>query len=114
MHRFTTLLSLLALCLTAARAESQVVWSDEFNGDRIDPKIWIHDVGGHGFGNGQLEFDTARRENSYLENCNLVIAARREQYFGKPFTSARLVMLDCKSRFKSRMPCSVILIGSSN
>ena len=91
MHRFTTLLSLLALCLTAARAESQVVWSDEFNGDRINPEIWIHDVGGHGFGNGQLEFDTARRENSYLENGSLVIAARREQYFGKPFTSARLV-----------------------
>ena len=82
MHRFTTLLSLLALCLTAARAESQVVWSDEFNGDRIDPEIWIHDVGGHGFGHGRLEFDTARRENSYPETGSVVIAARRVQCLG--------------------------------
>ena len=91
MHRVVSLVSLLTLCLTADRIESQVVWSDEFNGDQIDSEVWIHDVGGHGFGNGQLEFDTARRENSYIDNGNLVIAARRESYSGKPFTSARLL-----------------------
>ncbi|MEE3370011.1 MAG: family 16 glycosylhydrolase [Planctomycetota bacterium] len=91
MRRFASILSLLALCLAATHADCQVIWSDEFNGDQIDTEVWIHDVGGHGFGNGQLEFDTARRENSYLEKGNLVIAARRESYLGKPFTSARLV-----------------------
>jgi beta-glucanase (GH16 family) len=64
---------------------------DEFNGDSIDSATWTYDVGGKGFGNGQLEYDTARRENSYIENGNLVIEARREDYFGNSFTSARML-----------------------
>jgi len=48
-------------------------------------------VGGHGFGNGQLEYNTARHENSYVENGKLVIEARREDYMGNAFTSARML-----------------------
>ena len=69
----------------------QIVWSDEFNGSEIDRQIWTHDVGGHGFGNGQLEYNTARRENSYVQDGHLVLEARREQYQGKSFTSARML-----------------------
>jgi beta-glucanase (GH16 family) len=71
--------------------ENGVLWSDEFNGDAIDPGTWTYDVGGGGFGNGQFEFDTARHENSYVTNGTLVIEARRESYFGNPFTSARML-----------------------
>ncbi len=62
MNRCTSFVSLLALCLTATRIESQVVWSDEFNSDQIDSEVWIHDVGGHGFGNGQRRSKRPRAE----------------------------------------------------
>ncbi len=70
---------------------SGVVWSDEFNGDAIDPGTWTYDTGGGGFGNGQFENDTARHENSYVTNGNLVMEARRENYLGNAFTSARML-----------------------
>ena len=76
---------------SVAVARAQVVWSEEFNGREIDRGTWVYDIGGHGFGNGQLEFDTARPENSYLEDGKLVIEARREAYSGKQFTSARML-----------------------
>jgi beta-glucanase (GH16 family) len=82
---------LLAASLNAAPSFGAVVWSDEFNGPNIDPAIWTYDVGGGGFGNGQFEFDTARHENSYITNGNLVLEARRENYQGNAFTSARML-----------------------
>ncbi|MCA9189517.1 MAG: glycoside hydrolase family 16 protein [Pirellulaceae bacterium] len=74
-----------------APVEAQVVWSEEFEGESIDRSIWSYDIGGHGWGNGQLEFNTDRRENSYIEDGKLVIEARREKYHGNEFTSARMV-----------------------
>jgi beta-glucanase (GH16 family) len=68
-----------------------VVWSDEFNGSAIDSATWTYDYGGGGWGNGQFEYDTARHENSYTTNGNLVIEARRENYLGNSFTSARML-----------------------
>ena len=92
MHKSTALtLGFTLLILTSASAQSGVVWSDEFDGDAIDTDTWIWDVGGWGFGNGQLEYNTARSTNSYLEDGKLVIAAYREGYFGNAFTSARLL-----------------------
>ncbi|MBP6124832.1 MAG: family 16 glycosylhydrolase [Phycisphaerae bacterium] len=73
---------------------AEVIWSDEFDGETIDSSIWTYDVGGGGWGNGQLEYNTARRENSYIENGNLVIEARREFYqeaTTNQFTSARML-----------------------
>ncbi len=75
-----------------------MVWSDEFNGpdgSAPDPTHWCFDVGGHGFGNHQLEYDTARPENAIIHEGNLVITARKETYTGadgvtRDFTSARL------------------------
>jgi beta-glucanase (GH16 family) len=80
--------------LMAGFASGAIVWSDEFNGPEIDKTTWTYDVGGHGFGNGQLEYNTARRENSYIENGSLVIEARREVYqeaTTNQFTSARML-----------------------
>ena len=68
-----------------------VLWSDEFDGDVIDLSTWTYDCGGGGWGNGQFENDTARHENSYITNGNLVIEARREYYLGNSFTSARML-----------------------
>ena len=69
---------------------SGVVWSDEFDEAVIDPGTWTYDVGGGGWGNGQFEYDTARQQNSYITNGNLVIEADRESYMGNAFTSARM------------------------
>ena len=57
----------------------------------IDSGTWTYDDGGGGWGNGQFEYDTARHENSYVTNGNLVIEARRENYLGNSFTSARML-----------------------
>jgi beta-glucanase (GH16 family) len=86
-----TVLFLIVSALGCVPASAGIVWSDEFNGDAIDPGTWTYDVGGGGFGNGQFEYDTARHENSYVTNGNLVIEARRESYFGNSFTSARML-----------------------
>jgi len=83
--------ALLGTLLLAHPIRAKVVWAEEFNGDRVDPDTWTHDVGGHGWGNGQLEFNTDRPENAFVENGHLVIAARRESYRGNAFTSARLL-----------------------
>ena len=72
----------------------QLVWHDEFDGAAnatLDPDRWLHDVGGHGWGNRQLEFDTDRVENSSLDGSgHLVITARREAYGDNDYTSARI------------------------
>lgn len=68
----------------------EIVWQAEFDSDQVDSDLWNYDVGGHGFGNGQLEFNTARRENSYHQDGKLVLEARRENYSGRAFTSARM------------------------
>lgn len=81
----------VGVCMAAASAYSGVVWSDEFSGEVIDTETWTYDVGGWGFGNGQFEYDTARPENAYIEDGSLVIEARRENYSGNEFTSARML-----------------------
>ncbi len=71
----------------------RLVWSDEFSADGLpDPAKWGYDVGGSGWGNGELQYYTdRRRENARVENGTLVIEARREGYQGRNYTSARLV-----------------------
>jgi beta-glucanase (GH16 family) len=71
----------------------KLVWSDEFNSTGLpDANKWNYDVGGHGWGNNELQFYTEKRqENARVENGNLVIEARKESWQGKDYTSARLV-----------------------
>jgi beta-glucanase (GH16 family) len=77
-----------------AQGPWRLTWSDEFDGPAgtpPDPARWVHDVGGHGFGNAQLEFNTARPENASLDGAgNLVLRAIAEDYQGNRYTSARL------------------------
>ncbi len=71
----------------------QLVWSDEFNTNGMpDTSKWGYDVGGNGWGNNELQYYTnARPENVRIENGSLVIEARKENYSGKAYTSARLL-----------------------
>jgi beta-glucanase (GH16 family) len=71
-----------------------LVWQDEFDGTAGQPPDtlkWQHDVGGSGWGNNQLEYDTDRPENCSLDgDGHLAIVARQEYYLGRSYTSARI------------------------
>lgn len=67
-----------------------LAWSDEFNGTSINTSNWKYETGGDGWGNNELEYYTNRSENARIENGNLVIEARKENYSGMNYTSARL------------------------
>ena len=71
----------------------RLVWSDEFEYTGLpDAKKWDYDVGGHGWGNKELQFYTAsRKENARVENGRLIIEARKEPWERRDYTSARLV-----------------------
>ena len=90
-----------------------LVWSDEFDGAAGDPAdlaTWSFDVGGDGWGNAQLEFNTERPENSGLDGeGNLTITARREDYLGRRFTSARLKTLGGFSTTYGRIEARIAL-----
>ena len=72
-----------------------VAWSDDFTGPEIDTSKWAFDLGtgagGDGWGNGEWEYYTSSKDNAYIENGNLVIQMKPDNFGGKPFTSARLV-----------------------
>lgn len=93
------LLALVVATVLPARSQQQLVWEENFDGPTINPSTWTYDLGDGcaqgvcGWGNSELEFYTNRSENARLNNGNLVIEARREDYQGKPFTSARLKTL---------------------
>lgn len=76
-----------------ADGEWILVWQDEFDleaGSAINPAYWTCEVGGHGWGNAQLEHNTNRLENvAHDGESNLVITARKETYRGNEYTSAR-------------------------
>ncbi len=66
-------------------------WQDEFNGTTLDATSWGFDIGGGGWGNNELQYYTNRPENVYLTNGNLVIEAKKEEFSGRSYTSARLL-----------------------
>lgn len=67
-----------------------LVWNDEFNGPSIDATKWGWEVNGDGGGNNELQFYTAERNNSYIEDGKLVIRAVKEDWSNKHYTSARM------------------------
>jgi beta-glucanase (GH16 family) len=72
----------------------RIVFQDEFDGAKgslPDKQRWVMETGGHGFGNNELEYYTARPENASLDGeGKLVITARAEKYMNREHTSARL------------------------
>jgi len=74
----------------------ELVWADEFNeavGTQPNPTKWTYDLGtgNNGWGNFEQQTYTNRPENVSMDgNGNLVITARRENFQGAQFTSARI------------------------
>ncbi|MCU0451662.1 MAG: glycoside hydrolase family 16 protein [Bernardetiaceae bacterium] len=70
-----------------------LVWADEFDtAGRPDPTKWAYDVGGHGWGNQELQFYTENvPRNARVENGHLIIEAHREPVQTNNYSSAKLV-----------------------
>ncbi|MBN2414558.1 glycoside hydrolase family 16 protein [bacterium] len=72
----------------------RLFWNDEFTGSSINPEKWEHEVNAQGGGNNELQYYTARPENSRVEDGYLIITARSEVYTAaegtREYTSARL------------------------
>ena len=71
-----------------------LVWNDEFSGKEIDTTKWDFQLGTGsqyglvGWGNNELQY--YRKENAFVKDGNLVLEARKENYEGMAYTSARL------------------------
>lgn len=87
---------------------SKLVWSDEFNNGSLNLNDWMFETGDGcpglcGWGNNELEYYTSRPENLFFHNGNLVIEARKEDYSGRSYTSAKIVTRGKKSFKFGRM-----------
>jgi beta-glucanase (GH16 family) len=74
--------------------KTQLVMSEEFNVDGApDSNLWSYNIGtgSNGWGNNELQYYTDRPQNIKVENGVLKITARREQYMGSSYTSARII-----------------------
>ncbi|CAZ95067.1 carbohydrate-binding protein [Zobellia galactanivorans] len=86
----TYLLMVLCFGMTPilSAQDYNLVWQDEFD-DGIGPD-WVFEtgMGYNGWGNNELQY--YRRENAAVENGNLVITAKHENFGGAQYTSARM------------------------
>ncbi|MFP4064683.1 MAG: family 16 glycosylhydrolase [Bacteroidales bacterium] len=70
-----------------------LVWHDEFEGDKVNPEYWVFESGDGcpglcGWGNNEMQY--YREENARVADGVLTIEARREDFGGKRYTSARI------------------------
>lgn len=89
------LFSFFAQYLLTAADNWSIIWSDEFEGSRLDPAKWVYTTGGEGFGNNELQYYSRSRRNVYLNSGLLVIQARKEDHIGtngwvRHYTSGRI------------------------
>ncbi len=82
----------LSATVMAQQPKKKLIWSDEFNYTGLpDSTKWKYDVGGHGWGNNELQYYTSKQlSNARVENGNLIIEARKEKFENKEYTSARI------------------------
>ena len=94
-----------------------LVWSDEFDGDSVDPAKWDFDLGNGfydyrnntwipGWGNEELQYYTREASNVFVKDGALTIRARKESLHGCGYTSARL-----KTRKRDGTPLFTKLYG---
>ena len=92
---FLALLSSLPLSTLCQPSDAsyQLAWSEEFDyadGAQPSSSTWSWDIGGGGWGNGELQYYTNRTVNSHVNDSQLLVQAAYESYGGSAYTSARL------------------------
>ncbi|MHA6249985.1 glycoside hydrolase family 16 protein [Pontibacter sp. CAU 1760] len=75
--------------------ETTPMWADEFDyTGQPDPTKWGYDIGGHGWGNNELQYYTNNQSNASVSDGKLTITAQKERKEQNFYTSARLVTKD--------------------
>lgn len=95
------LIALLILSVGCETDETQtvtnfdeLVMQDEFDIDGSpNSDLWTYNIGTgmNGWGNNELQYYTNRTENIKVENGVLLITAKKENYEGSSYTSARIL-----------------------
>lgn len=89
-----------------------LVLEDNFDVDGApNPDLWTYDIGrgsgNDGWGNNELQFYTDRPDNIIVQNGYLIITAKKEDFSGAAYTSARIKtqnLFDQKyGRFEARI-----------
>ncbi|MGD0038524.1 MAG: family 16 glycosylhydrolase [Bacteroidota bacterium] len=70
--------------------EYKLVWSDEFDGTVLDLTKWEYQIGNGSGGWGNNEKEYYRSENAIVNNGYLKIVAKKENFGGFNYTSARI------------------------
>tara|TARA_R110002049_G_scaffold168670_4_gene335233 strand:- start:5540 stop:6391 length:852 start_codon:yes stop_codon:yes gene_type:complete len=73
---------------------TKLTMSDEFDTDGPpNSDIWNYNIGTgqNGWGNNELQYYTDRTENVTVQNGVLIITAKKEEFNGSSYTSARLL-----------------------
>ncbi len=69
----------------------KLLWQDTFEKEgNLDPDIWTIETGGHGFGNNESQFYTNQEKNIFVKDQMLHIAAHKEAYEHRNYTSAKI------------------------
>ncbi|PKV50189.1 putative secreted protein (Por secretion system target) [Aquimarina sp. MAR_2010_214] len=79
---------LIIICPTVKSQNWNLVWQDEFNNSISSDWVFETGNGSSGWGNNELQY--YRRENATVENGKLVITAKKENFGGHNYTSARM------------------------
>ncbi|NHF59525.1 glycoside hydrolase family 16 protein [Flavobacteriaceae bacterium TP-CH-4] len=89
---------------------TELTMQDEFDVDGApNSTLWAYDIGTgeNGWGNQELQYYTDRSENVTVQNGNLLITAKQEDFQGSGYTSARLLTKDLfeqrYGRFEARI-----------
>ena len=107
----------------ALPADARLVWSDEFDGNGLDPSRWSYDTSHNraGWYNGELQYYSANRpENVRVEDGHLIIEARHEDldprhfpdWGGQHYTSGRILTRGHGSwtygffEVRAKLPCA--------
>ncbi len=76
-----------------------LVWEDDFSGSSLNTSNWSFETGKgqNGWGNNELQY--YKKENTSLQDGNLIITAKKEAFEGSEYTSSRIITLN-KQQFR--------------
>ena len=90
----TCIHALFAILSPALCADWKLVWSDEFNGSKLDYSKWGIEENAFGGGNHEQQIYTDRSKNVRVENGRLILEAHKDnaQIYGtqRPYSSGRI------------------------
>ncbi|WNM18083.1 glycoside hydrolase family 16 protein [Flavobacterium capsici] len=99
MKRILFLMMLLSSFCFSQNSKLKLVWEENFNGDKLDEKVWNFELGNGcpnncGWGNNESQIYT--NKNHFLKDGNLVIQIKKENDI---YTSTRITTAN-KKEFK--------------